>query len=123
MGTYSGLPRSRGAPRGRYRRIRRRPARSCRQTFCIQGAGLDAMMSSVARTYQLPWPPARQDTPQPLDEPVDLHDEEERTWFADYCTAVLDFAPFTDAAKPVSAFTMYIFSNSDAFLWITKRIA
>ena len=80
----------------------------------IQGAALDTIASSSEQVYQLSKLPTGQDAAPLTGEPAQSQ-EAKCTNFAEKFSAVVDLAPFPDAAKPASASAMCVSSISDAF--------
>ena len=68
-----------------------------------QGVGSNTIMSPPEHAYQLARPPAQRDAAPPKDKPAQLNGEKEFPKYAGRPSAVLDFALFPDARKPVDS--------------------
>ena len=88
----------------------------------IQGVELAAAMSSLEHADQLSEIRARQEAAPLKVEPTSVQGDSGRSKFAEYFSAVLDFALFPVALKPEDSSTMRISSKSDSIRWAESSL-
>lgn len=88
----------------------------------IHGVELAAAMSSLEHADQLSEIRARQEAAPLKEGPTSFQGDSGRSKFAEYFSAVLDFALFPVAVKPEDSSTMRISSESDSIQWTESRL-